>query len=68
MMRCIGIKKHLKNVRQCEKKTAVTLIEMIVVMALIAMITSAVAYNYPGSLEKGRAFKTQELCSKVRLF
>ena len=48
-----------------KKRRALTLVEMVVVMVLIAMITSAVAYNYRGSLEKGKAFKTKELATKI---
>lgn len=41
------------------KKQFVTLIEMMIVMFLIALITGAIAYNYRGSLEEGKAFKTK---------
>ena len=41
------------------KKRFITLIEMMIVMFLIAMITGVVAYNYRGSLETGKAFKTK---------
>lgn len=40
-------------------KRAITLIEMIVVMILIATITGAVALNYRESLNEGKAFKTR---------
>lgn len=40
-------------------RRAITLIEMIVVMILIATITGAVALNYRESLNEGKAFKTQ---------
>lgn len=46
-------------------RRAVTLIEMIVVMTLIAIITSAITYNYQASLEQGKEFKTKELYSRV---
>lgn len=42
-----------------KQKRHVTLIEMMIVMFLIAMIIGVVAYNYQGSLEEGRAFKTK---------
>lgn len=48
-------KKAIKCVRRC-----VTLIEIMVVMFLIALITGVVAYNYRGTLEEGKAFKTQQ--------
>lgn len=43
------------------KKTRrlITLIEIVIVMFLIAMITGVIAYNYTGTLEKGKAFKTE---------
>lgn len=47
-------------------KRAVTLIEMIVVMLLIATITGALAYNYNASLAEGKAFKTREGISRIR--
>jgi general secretion pathway protein G len=40
------------------KRRFLTLIEIMIVMFLIAMITGVAAYNYRGSLEKGRAFKS----------
>lgn len=48
------------------KKRCITLIEIMIVMFLIAMITGVVAYNYRGSLEEGRAFKTQQGIDKVK--
>lgn len=49
-----------------KKKRSVTLIEMIVVMLLIATIAGALAYNYQGSLNQGRAFKTREGISRIK--
>ncbi len=40
-------------------KRFVTLIEMMIVMFLIALIIGVVAYNYQGTLEEGKAFKTK---------
>jgi general secretion pathway protein G len=48
-----------------KKKRALTLIEMIVVMLLIATITGAIAYNYNESLNEGKAFKTREGISRI---
>jgi general secretion pathway protein G len=48
------------------KKRSVTLIEMIVVMLLIATIAGALAYNYQGSLNEGKAFKTREGISRIK--
>lgn len=41
------------------KRRFVTLIEMMIVMFLIALITGVVAYNYRGTLDEGKAFKTK---------
>ena len=48
------------------KKRFITLIEMMIVMFLIAMITGVIAYNYTGSLEEGKAFKTKNGIQKIR--
>lgn len=43
----------------------VTLIEMMIVMFLIALITGVIAYNYRGSLDEGKAFKTKSGIDKL---
>jgi general secretion pathway protein G len=48
------------------KKRFMTLVEMMIVMFLIAMITGVIAYNYTGSLDEGKAFKTQAGMEKIR--
>jgi general secretion pathway protein G len=48
------------------KKRFITLVEMMIVMFLIAMITGVIAYNYTGSLEEGKAFKTKAGMDKIR--
>jgi general secretion pathway protein G len=47
------------------EKRFVTLIEMMIVMFLIALITGVVAYNYRGSLDEGKAFKTKTGMEKL---
>lgn len=47
-------------------KRFVTLIEMIIVMVLIGLILGIVAYNYTGSLEEGKAFKTKTGIEKLQ--
>lgn len=47
------------------RKAYITLIEMMIVMFLIALITGVIAYNYRGSLEEGKAFKTKVGIEKV---
>lgn len=56
-----GIMKMKKN-----KKRFITLVEMMIVMFLIAMITGVIAYNYTGSLEEGKAFKTKAGIEKIK--
>lgn len=51
-------KKHMK-------RRFVTLIEMMIVMFLIALITGVLAYNYRGTLEEGKAFKTRAGIEKL---
>lgn len=47
------------------KRRFITLVEMMIVMFLIAMITGVIAYNYTGSLEEGKAFKTTAGIEKI---
>lgn len=47
------------------KKKALTLLEMMIVIFLIGMILSVIAYNMKGSLDKGRAFKTEHAISQI---
>ena len=47
------------------KRHFVTLIEMMIVMFLIMLITGVIAYNYRGSLDEGKAFKTRAGIEKV---
>ena len=36
-----------------------------IVMFLIALITGVIAYNYRGTLEEGKAFKTKAAMEKI---
>lgn len=47
------------------KRRFVTLIEMMIVMFLIALITGVIAYNYRGSLDEGKVFKTKAGIQKI---
>lgn len=47
------------------RKRFITLVEMMIVMFLIAMITGVIAYNYTGSLDEGKAFKTKAGIEKI---
>lgn len=48
------------------KRRDMTLVEIMIVMFLIAMITGVIAYNYTGSLEEGKAFKTKAGIEKIK--
>jgi Tfp pilus assembly protein PilE len=52
---------HKSNIQ----RRYITLIEIMIVMFLIAIITGVIAYNYRGSLEEGKAFKTATAIQKV---
>jgi len=47
-------------------KRPITLIEIMIVMFLIALILGVVAYNYQGTLEEGKAFKTKTAQEKLQ--
>lgn len=47
-------------------RRCITLIEIMIVMFLIALITGVVAYNYRGTLEEGKAFKTKAGIEKLQ--
>lgn len=49
-----------------KNKRAITLIEIIIVITLISIIGSALAINMRGSLDKGRAFKTEQNAEKIK--
>ena len=52
--------------RRCYyRRYAVTLIEMIIVMILIATITGALALNYQKSLDRGKTFATQQRIERL---
>lgn len=49
------------------RRRYITLIEIMIVMFLIALITGVVAYNYRGSLDEGKAFKTKAGIERVEM-
>ncbi|MEC7839795.1 MAG: hypothetical protein VX777_07130 [Chlamydiota bacterium] len=49
------------------KRRFITLIEIMIVMFLIALITGALAYNFRGSLDEGKAFKTKTGMEKIEM-
>ena len=42
------------------KKRAITLVEIMIVISLIAIIGGVLSYNLKGALDKGKAFKTEQ--------
>ena len=42
------------------KKMALTLLEIMIVIFLITLITGAIGYNMKGTLDRGRAFRTEQ--------
>ncbi len=59
--------KKLEKKIVSQKKRFITLIEMMIVMFLIALITGVVAYNYRGSLDEGKVFKTKQGMEKLEM-
>ncbi|NGX39796.1 MAG: Type II secretion system protein G [Chlamydiae bacterium] len=49
-----------------KKKRAFTLLEIMIVIFLIGLIGSIIGYNMKGSLDKGKAFKTQQSIEKIQ--
>lgn len=47
------------------RKRALTLLEIMIVITLIATITAVIGYNMKGSLEKGKAFRTRQAKSQL---
>ena len=43
-----------------KKKRAITLLEIMIVIFLIGLIRSVIGYNMKGSMDKGRAFKSEQ--------
>lgn len=49
-----------------QKKRAITLIEMMVVILIIGLISGVLAYNFKGSLEEGKRFKTEHGIEQIK--
>ncbi len=47
-------------------KRYVTLIEMMIVISIIVVIIGALGYNFQGSLERGKRFKTETGIEKIQ--
>jgi general secretion pathway protein G len=50
---------------QVLRRRYITLIEIMIVMFLIALIAGATAYNFRGSLDEGKAFKTKAAIEQI---
>ena len=48
------------------KKRYITLLEIMIVVLLIGIISSVIGYNVKGSLNKGKAFKTQMAQKQIK--
>ena len=53
---------HIKR----KKKKAITLLEIMIVIFLIGLIGSVIGYNVKGSLEEGKAFRSEQGIAKLR--
>jgi general secretion pathway protein G len=49
-----------------KNKKAMTLLEVMIVIFIIGIISSVIGYNMKGSLEKAKAFKTEEGIKKIK--
>ncbi|MDR3624171.1 MAG: type II secretion system protein [Chlamydiales bacterium] len=48
-----------------KRKSAVTMIEIMIVIFLIGIIGGVLAYNFKGSLDKGKEFKSKEGADRI---
>ncbi len=49
-----------------KKKAALTLLEIMIVIVLIGVIGSVIGFNMKGSLDEGRAFKTEQGMEQIK--
>ena len=49
-----------------QKKKSMTLLEIMIVIFLIGLIGSVIGYNVKGSLESGKAFKSEHGAAQIR--
>ncbi len=55
----------MHNIRR-KKKNPITLLEIMIVIFLIGLIGSVIGYNVKGSLEEGKAFRSEQGVSKIK--
>lgn len=48
------------------KREAITLIEIMIVILLIGLIGGVLTYNFRGSLDEGKAFKSEQGAEQIR--
>jgi type II secretory pathway pseudopilin PulG len=51
---------------QKKKRKAITLLEIMIVIFLIGLIGSVIGYNVKGSLEEGKAFRSEQGMERLR--
>ena len=49
-----------------KKKYSLTLLEIMIVIFLIGLIGSVIGYNMKGSLDEGKAFRTEQAAEQIR--
>lgn len=49
-----------------KKKHTITLLEIMIVIFLIGLIGSVIGYNVKGSMEEGKAFKTEQAAAQIK--
>jgi len=49
-----------------KEKRALTLLEVMIVIFLITLITGAIGYSMKGSLDRGRAFRTEQATEQLK--
>jgi len=56
----------LKGTSMRKKKRPITLLEIMIVILIIGLIGGVLGYNMKGSLDQGRAFKTEQGIARLR--
>ena len=49
-----------------KQKRTLTILEIIIVIFLITLITGTIGYNMKGTLDRGRAFRTEQARAQLR--
>lgn len=49
-----------------KKKHTITLLEIMIVIFLIGLIGSVIGYNVKGSMEEGKAFKSEQAAAQIK--